>query len=160
MTSEKKEEILNKIVKLLAVHQKVKGRHADAKDCVLTDERWLEIDKHLDRVAWLYEGRFLSNHVDKKLVTECCKMFLANEHNFTSRLRGRELVYARAFYCKILSLNGQTFNDIAAKIKRDRSNVYNMLNTADNLIETNKTLRAKFESLQEKFKDKESIDAL
>lgn len=155
MKAERKEIILLKLIKLLSIHQTMKGRHCDSKTNALTDERWEEIDKNIDRVTWLYEGRKITDNTDKELVSECCKLFSANEYAFRSRSRKRELIFARAFYVKILTLNGGTPDDIAAKINRDRTNYYNVIKSANNLIETDKLLRAKFEGLLEKFKVKE-----
>lgn len=159
MDSAGKDNILNKLISLLSTHQRFKLKHIDTESEKLTEERWMDINKCADKLIWLYGGHFMTDKVDKELITGCCKMFFADENNFKTKNRKKEIVYARAFYAKFLFQNGQSHDDIAIKIHRKRSNVYNVLKTADNLISTDKAMKEKFEVITEKFKIEE-VDAL
>jgi len=154
-----KDEVLNKLISLLSTHQKLKYKHRDAEAAMVTEERWVEIDRQIDKLNWLYGGHFMTNEIDRDLIKECCKLCNANENDFKSKNRKRELVYARGFYAKYLFLNGQSHDDIGYKVNCTRSNVYNMLSTVDDLIQTDKLMREKFQSLLSKFKIQE-VDAL
>jgi hypothetical protein len=103
----------------------------------LTTSRWAKIDELLARLNMLINPDNLPKSSQSEFIIKCCESFFVDPYLFDSKLQGVEITKARAVFAKILFDSNTKQNDIALPMKRSRSNVSNLVKTANNYIETN-----------------------
>lgn len=73
-----------------------------------------------------------------------CKMFKISKRNLIGKSRKREFSYARKFISKYLIDLGFSDTHTGLLINKDRSTALHAKNTLNNLIDTNKDIRQKY----------------
>jgi chromosomal replication initiation ATPase DnaA len=132
--------ISNKIIDVLHSHSNLNRR-------TFSQSRWKQISATLDKLKSLYSEPEKSNTMQEVLIIKCCKMFNIPSSEFHNPIRKREVLDARAIFCKILSEKGYNPSNIALLIRKDRTNVYNCLKVADNILINRKKEREYLELL-------------
>jgi hypothetical protein len=108
---------------------------------------WEQIDRAIDKIEILYKNEDVINQEETLLILQCCKMFYITTDQFKTKSRKENIVAARSIFAKIMHDKGYDHHYIALCVNKGRSNVYNMINTANTIIEQNKLTKEKYEQL-------------
>jgi len=120
----------------------------------LSSATWVEINKCINKLEKLYDRKYIVDGWELKLIVNCCNAFNIRVDEFLSKTREGEVPLARAIYAKIMTDLEFSPDYIATALNRNRTNTYNLLKKADNLISTEKRVRENYNEILTKTKIK------